>query len=52
MLGLGGTIFEVWMDDIDGPIIVIMLKEVFTLDQSAKSFSILQCHKRISVGWN
>ena len=40
------------MDDVDGPIIAIVLRDFFSLEESLSSLSTLLCHKEVSVGWN
>ena len=50
--GLGETSFEVRLDHMDGEIIAIKLRNVFSMEQSLQSLQLQNCHDSISWGWN
>ena len=50
--GLQDTSFEVRLDDMDGPIIAIKIKNAFSFDQSLQSLELQELHRDMSCGWN
>ena len=50
--GLQDTSFEVRLDQLDGPIIAIKIKNAFNFDQSLQSLELQDLHHDMSCGWN
>ncbi|KAL9180206.1 hypothetical protein ACHAXT_008176 [Thalassiosira profunda] len=50
-LGLANSSFELREGDVDGPILAIVLRDVFSMQEARATYAIYDGHKVKSVGW-